>query len=94
MKRFVKGDGHPVLFLPGFGGSDVSTAPMRKLIQDLGYQTYGWGLGRNLFFDDHLEEEMVAMLNEIYAKHPSLDGVLGGYMPAKLLKSIQKSYVM
>jgi pimeloyl-ACP methyl ester carboxylesterase len=34
--------------VPGFLGSDLSTAFMRKFIADLGYPVYGWDLGRNL----------------------------------------------
>ena len=30
-----KGDGHPVLVLPGFLASDSSTKPMRRLLDDL-----------------------------------------------------------
>lgn len=43
-----RGDGHPVLFLPGFGGSDSSTAVLRNYVQSLGYDSRPWGLGRNL----------------------------------------------
>ena len=42
------GDGHPVLVLPGFGTNDSSTNFIRSFLQDLGYEAYGWGLGRNL----------------------------------------------
>ncbi len=90
MKRFKKGDGHPVLFLPGFGGSDMSTAPMRKLLQDLGYQTYGWGLGRNLFFDDDLEKEMVALLDELYAKHGRKISIVGWSLGGLYAREIAK----
>ncbi|RBP50952.1 esterase/lipase family protein [Arenicella xantha] len=65
LKRLPKGDGHAVVVFPGFGGSDRSTKPMRKLLSDLGYRSYGWGLGTNLIFDDHLEAEMVALVREV-----------------------------
>ena len=42
-----RGDGHHVLVLPGFGGSDRSTRPLRWFLDRLGYRTHGWGLGRN-----------------------------------------------
>jgi hypothetical protein len=42
-----KGDGHPVLVLPGFMASDTSTNPLRKFIERLGYNAYAWELGRN-----------------------------------------------
>lgn len=43
-----KGDKHPVMVLPGFLASDISTKPIRKFLDLKGYQTYGWGLGRNM----------------------------------------------
>ena len=43
-----RGDGHPVLVLPGFVASDRSTVPLRRLLGRLGYSVHGWGLGRNL----------------------------------------------
>jgi pimeloyl-ACP methyl ester carboxylesterase len=46
--RAPRGDGHPVLALPGFLASDLSMAPMRRYLKELGYDTYGWKMGRNL----------------------------------------------
>lgn len=43
-----RGDGHPVLTLPGFLASDLSMAPMRRYLTGLGYDTYAWNMGRNL----------------------------------------------
>lgn len=43
-----KGDGHPVLILPGLGGADGSTQFLRNFIEDLGYEAFPWGQGRNL----------------------------------------------
>ena len=43
-----KGDGHPVLTLPGFLASDLSMLPMRRYLKALGYDAYAWSLGRNL----------------------------------------------
>lgn len=68
MKRLPKGDGHPVIALPGFVASDRSTKPMRRLLTDLGYSTYGWGLGRNLKFNDQRESEMRDLLKSVHAR--------------------------
>ena len=48
LRRLPKGDGHPVLVLPGFTAGDPSTAPIRSILRRLGYRTYGWHLARNL----------------------------------------------
>lgn len=43
-----RGDGHPVLALPGFLASDRSTLLMRRYFSALGYRAEGWSLGRNI----------------------------------------------
>ena len=48
LMRAPKGDGHPVLALPGFLASDLSMAPMRRYLKALGYDAHAWNLGRNL----------------------------------------------
>ena len=51
-----RGDGHAVLVLPGLGGGDPSTAPLRWLLDRLGYRSYGWGLGTNGGFGRHITD--------------------------------------
>ena len=48
LMRAPRGDGHPVLALPGFLASDLSMAPMRRYLSELGYDTYAWQMGRNI----------------------------------------------
>lgn len=43
-----RGDGHPVLVLPGFTTSDKSTAILRRYLTQMGYDAHSWDLGRNL----------------------------------------------
>ncbi len=43
-----RGDKHPVLVIPGFMASDISTKPLRTFLNMKGYKAKGWGLGRNL----------------------------------------------
>ena len=42
-----RGNGEPVLVLPGYGASDASTFVLRSYLGLLGYDARGWGLGRN-----------------------------------------------
>jgi hypothetical protein len=51
-----KGDGHPVLVIPGLGGADGSTHYLRGFLDDLGYETFPWGQGRNLGPRQGMEE--------------------------------------
>ncbi|MFL0413522.1 alpha/beta fold hydrolase [uncultured Sphingomonas sp.] len=43
-----RGDGHPVLVLPGFSTSDRATAVLRHYLARLGYDVHSWDLGLNL----------------------------------------------
>ena len=45
--RAPRGERHPVLTLPGFLASDLSMAPMRRYLKELGYDAYAWNMGRN-----------------------------------------------
>lgn len=47
LARAPHGDGHPVLVLPGFMATDLSTRPLRRFLQSRGYRAHGWRLGRN-----------------------------------------------
>ena len=42
-----RGDGHPVLVLPGFLASDASTALLRAYLSHMNYRAHPWRLGRN-----------------------------------------------
>ena len=47
LRRLPRGDGHPVLVFPGLGASDFTTAPLRRVLDHLGYATQPWGQGFN-----------------------------------------------
>lgn len=63
LMRAPRGDGHPVLVLPGFLASDLSMAPMRRYLSELGYEAHAWRIGRNLGGMETLR----SCLTEIYA---------------------------
>lgn len=91
LKKLPKGDGHPVIVFPGFGGSDRSTIPMRSLLTDLGYKARGWGLGSNIMFDDALEAEMVALVRDTYAKSQSKVSLVGWSLGGLFAREIAKA---
>src|SRR3974390_1682817 len=47
LMRAPRGDGHPVLALPGFLASDLSMMPLRRYLAELGYDAHAWRMGRN-----------------------------------------------
>ncbi|MBC7437655.1 MAG: alpha/beta hydrolase [Bdellovibrionales bacterium] len=47
LARAPAGDGHSVIIFPGFSASDVTTVPLRKYLDHLGYRSEGWSQGFN-----------------------------------------------
>jgi pimeloyl-ACP methyl ester carboxylesterase len=67
LMRAPKGDGHPVLTLPGFLASDLSMAPMRRYLKELGYDAYAWKMGRNIGGISRMRAALRDRLAEIHA---------------------------
>ncbi|GJL95854.1 MAG: alpha/beta hydrolase [Hyphococcus sp.] len=91
MRHLPKGDGHPVLVLPGFLASDASTKPLRGLLKDLGYAPYAWGMGRNLKFNEEREAEMLGLLDDIYKEHGQKVSVVGWSLGGVFAREIAKA---
>lgn len=53
-----RGDGHPVMVMPGFMGGDESTLLLRRFLTSLGYKVLPWLQGRNLGRPELLEGAM------------------------------------
>jgi len=75
-KNLEKGDGHPVLILPGFMATDLSTIPLRSFIHKLGYKVYGWGEGRNFAHVEYLDM-LKEKLDRIFQKHKEPVTIIG-----------------
>ncbi len=91
MRYLPKGDGHPVIVLPGFLASDVSTRPLRGVLKDLHYAPYAWGMGRNMRFDDTREAEMRALVDGIYSEHKRKVSLIGWSLGGVFAREIAKA---
>ena len=72
-----RGDGHPVLVLPGLAASDVSTRPLRRYLKDQGYAAHGWKLGPNRGPRPGAEAKMQDRLAELHDRHGRRVSVIG-----------------
>ncbi len=85
-----RGDGHPVLVLPGLVASDVSTRPLRSFLTSKGYAVAGWRQGRNYGLRPGVQDAMVDLIHELTDTHGrkiSLVGwSLGGLYARQLAK--------
>ena len=66
----ARGDGHTVVVLPGFTAGDLSTLPLRRYLDALGYRTAGWGLGLNLGLRPEDEPRLEAHLERLAEDGP------------------------
>lgn len=85
----VKGDGHPVLVVPGLLTSDISTYLMRRFIRKHGYTSYGWNLGRNL---GNVEELTIisGIIADLYQKHQQKVTLIGWSLGGIYVRELAK----
>jgi hypothetical protein len=65
----ARGDGHPVLVLPGLGGDDRSTTLLRGYLRYLGYHVHGWRLGTNQGPNERTTSGLAARLDGLSERH-------------------------
>ena len=63
-----RGDGRPILLLPGYATDEASMRPLGRYLKYLGYNVYDWGLGRNRGNVDHYIGEVGARVRDLYAE--------------------------
>jgi pimeloyl-ACP methyl ester carboxylesterase len=77
-----RGDGHPVLALPGFLATDFSTSLLRRYLKMIGYAPHSWDLGRNFGgvyrMRQQLRERLADIFNQTGRKVSLIGWSLGG----------------
>ena len=66
-----RGDGRPIMLLPGYGTDEASMRPLGAYLAFLGYDVYDWGLGRN---KGHVDRYIQEVGNRVSELHAELDG--------------------
>jgi pimeloyl-ACP methyl ester carboxylesterase len=72
-----RGDGHPVLVLPGLMAADTSTRALRGYLRRLGYHVHGWRLGRNVGPTREAIKGMGERLDALLERHGRTVSVIG-----------------
>ena len=72
-----RGDGHPVLVLPGFLANDASTHALRWFLRDRGYHAHAWRLGRNVGPTAETVRGLVDRLDAIHTRHGRTVSLVG-----------------
>ena len=83
------GDSHPVLVMPGFMATDKSTDILRDFLDNLGYTTYPWKLGRNYGKVEYLEL-LIARVEELYKAHGERVSLIGWSLGGVFARQVAK----
>ena len=64
-----RGDGHPVLLVPGFAASDATLVALRVFLRSRGYHVETWGFGQNTGFQRKFTEALEQKLRHMHHGH-------------------------
>ena len=73
----ARGDGHPVLVLPGLATGDASTSLLRRFLKWRGYAASGWGQGLNLGLREGVLDRAHDKLRELFVEHGRTVSLIG-----------------
>ena len=77
LRMMGRGDMHPVLTIPGFGGSDRSMQVLRWVLRGQGYYVHGWGLGPNLGPTGEAVDGLRRRLADLHERHGRRVSIIG-----------------
>ncbi len=87
-----RGDGHPVLVLPGFLAGDASTHFTRTFLSQAGFDAYGWELGRNMGGIRKMRAGLASRLEAIYARTNRRVSIVGWSLGGVYARDLAQSH--
>lgn len=87
-----RGDGHPVLVIPGFLAGDASTFLMRRFLARAGFAPYGWGLGRSLGGIRRTRAPLAARLETIAAQTGQRVSIVGWSLGGVMARDLAQTH--
>ncbi|MFO1494138.1 MAG: alpha/beta fold hydrolase [Lysobacterales bacterium] len=88
LKRAPRGDGHPVLVLPGLVAGDASTYPLRRFLEELGYAAHPWKLGVNFGPRGETVPKLIARVRQIQRKHGQKVSLVGWSLGGAMARAL------
>lgn len=92
LMRQRRGNGEPVLVLPGLGATNFSTAVLRAYLSWLGYKVDGWNLGRNDGRIRDMFEPVAEQVQGLYAREMRKVSVIGWSLGGIVAREVARDY--
>ncbi len=91
-RQLPLGKGQPVLVVPGFGASDASTRPLRRALNKLGYNVYGWAQGTNLGMNSERKSLLVTQWQAINTRHGQPVALVGWGLGGVFARELARAF--
>jgi pimeloyl-ACP methyl ester carboxylesterase len=92
LRRAPRGDGHPVLVLPAFMTSDLSTRVLRRFLRGRGYAAHGWNLGRNVGPNPQTVAGLRRRLEELRQRYDKRVSVIGWSLGGVYARELARAF--
>ncbi|MEI6624143.1 MAG: alpha/beta hydrolase [Actinomycetes bacterium] len=77
LSRAPRGQGQPVMVVPGLTTGDPATIPLRRFLRRLGYTPYGWGLGLNMGPTRRVLGSLSGLVDDLAVEHGEPVALIG-----------------
>jgi len=88
--RAPRGNGEPVLLLPGFKAPESSMYPLRRLLRLKGYDAHTWGLGVNQGDVQHYVDALKPRVKELAESKGSAVALIGWSLGGVVAREIAR----
>jgi pimeloyl-ACP methyl ester carboxylesterase len=72
-----RGDGHPVLLVPGFTAGDATMVGLKLYLRSRGYRVESWGFGQNTGFKLKFSQALEQKVRYLHHRHRSKVSIVG-----------------
>ena len=79
LKSAPRGDGHPVLLLPGFMAEEGTLVALKMFLRGRGYNVQAWGMGRNVGFQRRHAEVLEKKIRYLHHQTGRRVSLVGSY---------------
>lgn len=85
-----RGDGRPVMVIPGFLAGDGSTIRLRSTLEAAGYRAHGWKMGANKGARADLLDRLIERVDQLHARHGRKVALVGWSLGGVYAREIAK----